>query len=120
MTEIERLVLQEMRDNWKPMGYVFDYEKAIKVIRQVAVDFPAADLLETAKKMTLWMGDQKTKTKNFMLRYRNFCENANNRPLRFNQNGSTRGSYAPEWKYEPPDPGYDADDFGPVPMEFRP
>lgn len=100
LTETERLVLQEMKDGWGPLGYVLDYGKAVKTIRTVAVDFPRADLLETAKKMTLWMGDQRSKTKNFMLRYRNFCENANNRPQRFNQDGSTNG-YHGNGKYVP-------------------
>lgn len=74
ITDAEREILNKLK---AVSGYPFDYAKDLEFIRELAVDYPAIDILEQVKKYAVWLLDNPYKAKsNPRLQFRNWCKNS--------------------------------------------
>lgn len=72
ISEQERMVLNALNGI---NGYPFDYLKDLAFMRQLAVEFPEADLLEKAKGYGIWVLDNPyTEKSNPRSQFRNWCK----------------------------------------------
>jgi len=70
----EREILNKLKDI---TGYPFNYDKDLGFIRQLAVDYPAVDILEQVKSYTTWLLDNPYKANsNPRSQFRNWCKNS--------------------------------------------